>query len=136
MQWSGGRFARVGDSAVARVLVVDDDSSALNAMTHAVVRLGFDVSSTSSPVVAIGMVSADPPDVIVADYLVPEMDGITMVNQIATALGDRCPPVLFVSGRDIANMRSRLPSGLRCSFLTKPVERDDLDREIRSLLRS
>jgi CheY-like chemotaxis protein len=63
----------------------------------------------------------------------PEMNGM-MANEMASALGDRRPPVLFVSGSPIPNMLARVPAELRTSFIAKPFDLEDLEREVSALL--
>ncbi len=119
---------------MARVLVVDDDEVMNRTLVRVPRWLGLDVAGTSSPLAALEMTTADPPDLGVADYDMPEMNGIMMVNQMVGALGDRCPPVLFVSGSPIPNMLARVPPKLHTSFIAKPFDLEDLEREVKSLL--
>jgi PAS domain S-box-containing protein len=63
-----------------RVLIVDDNETALEILNHALLSFAFDVSSASSGSEAITMVeSADlesPYDLIIMDWQMPEMNGI------------------------------------------------------------
>jgi CheY-like chemotaxis protein len=56
---------------VARVLVVDDSRIMLRTFVRVLTRFGLDVAGTSSPLAALEMARAEPPDVLPADYGCP-----------------------------------------------------------------
>ncbi len=119
---------------MAHVLVVDDDDIVLKALVSVLRRLGHDVSGTSSARAALEHVQTKRPDLLVVDYRLPEMDGVTLYREVLKALGDDAPPVVFVSGSPIEEVAANVPSTCRATFVQKPFEFRDLAREVGALL--
>jgi CheY-like chemotaxis protein len=65
-----------GTDGGTRVLIVDDETDMRHALSLLVESHGFEiVGEAGTGVEAIEMASQDPPDVVVMDYMMPEMDG-------------------------------------------------------------
>jgi PAS domain S-box-containing protein len=81
-----------------RILAVDDEPAFLE-LTRAYLELGGDiqVETTSSPLQALDMLTETPYDVIVADYEMPEMNGIALLQEVRRR-GLLTPFIIF-SGR-------------------------------------
>jgi len=58
------------------VLIVDDDTRLLKMLQRTLTYEGFDVATAPDGQVALEMVRARRPDVIILDWMLPEMDGI------------------------------------------------------------
>jgi response regulator RpfG family c-di-GMP phosphodiesterase len=68
--------------APERVVVVDDDDLILKALTRILSTSGFDPRCYLSPDEALANVEADAPSVIVCDYMMPSMDGVTFLSRV------------------------------------------------------
>jgi DNA-binding response OmpR family regulator len=64
------------------VLVVDDDTASANFLAKELGALGCRVDITSSAELAIGQVITEPPDAIIADLMLPEVDGLQLCRAI------------------------------------------------------
>jgi putative nucleotidyltransferase with HDIG domain len=62
------------------VLLVDDDQLTLRILSDMLVRAGFETSCHSSPLEALAAVEIERPDVIVADYFMPQVNGIAFLE--------------------------------------------------------
>jgi CheY-like chemotaxis protein len=72
-----------GSDGGARVLIVDDELDMRHALSLLVESHGFEiVGEAGTGVEAIDMASQDPPDVIVMDYMMPEMDGAEAAQRL------------------------------------------------------
>jgi CheY-like chemotaxis protein len=72
-----------GSDEGARVLIVDDEADLRHALSLLVESHGFEITGeASSGREAIDMASQDPPDVIVLDYMMPEMDGAEAAERL------------------------------------------------------
>lgn len=127
------RGARL-EVGVARVLVVDDDELIRRALVRLLVGLGHDVEDTGSPVDALARVSDAVPDLLVTDYAMPEMTGLSLVARLRAVLGARCPPVLFVSGSEVEAVVRMATPGLRLAFVAKPFDTTVVADEARALM--
>lgn len=79
-----------------RVLVVDDEEQVRVFATRVLERAGHIVQACADGTGLMAMAKADPPDVIVTDIFMPEVDGY----QLLRMLGAECPnvPVVVISG--------------------------------------
>jgi CheY-like chemotaxis protein len=108
----------VNRDSPGRVLLVEDDPDAALFFTHVLVRRGgFDVTRTADPAAALDLVTTRPWDLVVADYDLPGMTGLTLLAAIRVA--DPALPVLLVTAREPLPVPTRIlrPDAL----LAKPV---------------
>ncbi len=120
---------------MARVLIVDDTDIVRKALELAVRKMGHEAESTSDALLALELACAHPPDLALLDYRMPIMDGVTLFGEMMSALGDRCPKVLFVSATPPEEVRARITPGLRpMGYVKKPFHLDDLSRMVREAL--
>ena len=59
----------------AKVLIVDDEKDFLEIMAERMEARGMDVSTATSAEDALAMVRSEPYDVVIMDFMMPEMDG-------------------------------------------------------------
>lgn len=81
---------------MASILLIDDDDLVLTAMRSMLEFGGHKVCSVSSGPAAMKSLQQDPPDVIVTDLLMPEMDGIDIIRAIRAI--DQATPIIAVTG--------------------------------------
>jgi CheY-like chemotaxis protein len=79
---------------MAKLLIVDDDVDTLAWMAPALEARGHEVKVVSSAQLALAVVRTWVPDLIVADILMPEMDGLTFARLARRHHGT---PLMFVS---------------------------------------
>lgn len=80
-----------------RILLVEDDSTLSFIIQDALLREGFDCFSASNGEAGLKLFQETKPDVIVADVMMPKMDGFEMVRRIRMSRPD--VPVLFLTAR-------------------------------------
>lgn len=117
----------------ARVLVVDDEESLVDMLTTALRFTGYEVASEFSGFDALRSVKESPPDLIVLDVNMPDLDGFEVCRRIRRDGVDS--PVIFLTARDA-------PDDLRAGFshggddyLTKPFSLEELSLRIEAVLR-
>jgi CheY-like chemotaxis protein len=120
---------------MARVLIVDDTDIVRKALELAVRKMGHEAESTSDAHIAIELARAHPPDLALLDYRMPGMDGVTLFGELRTALGERCPKVLFVSATPPDEMKAKT-TAQTCpvGYVRKPFHLDDLSRVVTEAL--
>ncbi|KEF35402.1 histidine kinase [Deinococcus sp. RL] len=110
------------------LLVVDDEQQILELLTLTLELQGFTVTPARSGPAALAALeqmeqSARLPDVIVMDVLMAPWDGFETVRRLHAQLGERLPPVVFLSG---LNRPPALPAELTCEYLVKPFRPSEL----------
>lgn len=82
------------------ILIVDDDLPGLRLLSNLLAEHGYEVRSARDGSTALMMVAADPPDMILLDIQMPDMDGYQVCEQLKFNPASRDIPVLFISARD------------------------------------
>ncbi len=82
-----------------RVMVVDDDASFRKMLKQAIVRsIQCEVEAVSSGAEALIRLGSDPPDALVLDMFMPEIDGLEVCRAIKNELGLERTKVLIITG--------------------------------------
>jgi len=119
-----------------RILMVDDEIDYLMLLKLKLVNEGFDVTAAENAEDALAAMEKDPPDLVVADVLMPGTDGIAMFRKMREAnasWGET--PLIFLSGKDESQTKvDALHLGAE-DFLVKPVDLKELAARIRNVIR-
>lgn len=114
-----------------RLLVVDDEVQILELLALTLELQGFTVTPARSGPEALAALEGRPlPDLIVMDVLMAPWDGFETVRRLHACLGERLPPVVFLSG---LNRPPTLPPGVNCEYLVKPFRPSELVACLRRL---
>ncbi|MBF0271037.1 MAG: response regulator [Magnetococcales bacterium] len=124
-----------------RVLVVDDNESACNIMAEYLTSFGFRVSKAGDGKEAIRVVeqsdlAGESYDLVLMDYRMPELDGITAAAKIRHELGLNRIPVMIMAtayGEDGVVKRARQEAQID-HFLVKPINQSLLFESIMEAL--
>jgi CheY-like chemotaxis protein len=91
------------------VLTVDDDPAARELVASALRAEGFDVVAASSGEAALRLAQEDPPELVICDLIMPDMDGYEVVNRLHANDTTKDATILIVTGHDLtAADRARL----------------------------
>jgi two-component system response regulator MprA len=119
---------------IPQVLVVDDDRSIRQAIVRALQLEGYEVSDAADGAQALAFFEPDvtPPDVVVLDVLMPNLDGFTTCRAIRTK--SRVPILMLTARDEVASRVKGLDAGAD-DYLSKPFAIDELLARMRALLR-
>jgi two-component system OmpR family sensor kinase len=88
----------MGGDAMPSVLIVDDDPRLLKMFRRTLVYENLDVLTARDGLEALPMVAAHCPDLIILDWLMPKMDGLTFMQRLRDA--DNATMILMLTARD------------------------------------
>jgi len=74
-------------SARTRVLIVDDDEKLNRLLTEYLGTFGFSVRTVAHPEQGLRALSDDPPDILILDVMLPDMDGFAVCRKIRETSG-------------------------------------------------
>jgi two-component system KDP operon response regulator KdpE len=116
----------------ARILLVDDELSIQRAVVPLLKSRGYDVESATSGAEALRMVVAHPPDLIVLDLGLPDIEGTEVCRQVRA---QSTVPIIILSARGSeADKVAALDLGAD-DYVTKPFGPEELLARIRVWLR-
>ena len=117
---------------MTRVLVVDDEPQLLRALTINLRARTYDVVGATSGAEALRAAAAQPPDVVVLDLGLPDLDGTEV---IAGLRGWTEVPILVLSGRSDSRDKVEALDAGADDYVTKPFGMDELLARLRAMTR-
>ncbi|ARJ65031.1 two-component system response regulator [Magnetospirillum sp. ME-1] len=116
-------------------LIIDDNPTNLLLLHHRLVKLdGVEVVSKTSAIDALGWCQSHVPDLIMTDYMMPEMDGLEFISRLRKMEQFQEIPVVVVTTADVKEIRQKALELGAIDFLTKPVDGNELTARARNLL--
>jgi cyclic di-GMP phosphodiesterase len=116
-----------------RILVVDDVEQNLQLVGDLVQSLGYQVETARDGIEALAKLALDV-DLVLLDVLMPGIDGFEVTRRIRADPALRSLPVLMVTALDSRQDRLRAVEAGADDFVTKPVERTELQVRIKAQL--
>lgn len=122
---------RVG--ARQRVLLADDDRAIRESLARALELEGFDVQVVGDGVEALAWARCGGFDVLVLDFMMPGLDGLTVCRSLC-ADGQHVPVLMLTARAEDADRTAGLEAGAD-DYLPKPFDLDEFLARLRALLR-
>lgn len=119
----------------ARILVVDDVEANVRLLEAKLTIEYYDVLSCTDGATAIKLASAEQPDIILLDVMMPGMDGFETCKRLKADPDTRHIPVVLVTALDGREDRIKGLDAGADDFLTKPLDDVVLFARVRSLVR-
>jgi len=117
---------------MAQVLLVEDDATIRTALVRGLGERGHAVDSAPTAMAGLERAVSHPPDVVVLDLGLPDLDGTTMLRMLR---GASAVPVIVATARDgEAEIVAVLDAGAD-DYVVKPFGAAQLDARIRAVLR-
>jgi len=121
------------DGSPIRALVVDDEEPLADLVRMALGYEGWSVRTAGTGQAALAAVREARPDVVVLDIMLPDLDGMSVLQRLRAEGHD--VPVLFLTAKDeVADRIAGLTIG-GDDYLTKPFSLEELLARLRALLR-
>ena len=121
------------NGAGQRILVVDDEPSIVDAVATALRYEGFEVDEASSGRDALEAVTRQEPDLIVLDWMLPDIDGLEVGRRLR-ARGYRTA-VLFLTAKDATENKVEALRAGGDDYVTKPFSLAEVVARIQAILR-
>jgi two-component system response regulator MprA len=116
-----------------RILVVDDDRAVRESLRRSLAFNGYQVDLANDGLAALEAVTAQRPDAMVLDVMMPRLDGLEVCRRMRAGGDDL--PILVLTARDAVSDRvSGLDAGAD-DYLPKPFALEELLARLRALLR-
>ncbi len=121
--------------STARVLVVEDSGTQAEWLVQVLAREGYQVQVAQDGREAIRRVRSDPPDLVLLDMILPDMDGLEVLRILKAGSEEHFVPIILLSVK--ADLDSRV-AGLRIGaddFLAKPFADAEIQARAAAMLR-
>lgn len=117
-----------------KILVVDDDATLRMALTRYLEKRGYQTHDVASGIEALLVFEQDPPDLVVSDVMMPEMDGFEFCRRLRSTRSGQLVPFIFLSSKGEVEDRVQGHSIGADDYLIKPFEPRELLAKIESQL--
>ncbi len=124
--------AMTANGGAGRVLVVDDEPMVCEVVTAYLERDGFRVATASDGRSALESFDAAPPDLVVLDVMLPEIDGFSVLAQLRRRAD--VPVILLTARTEEADRLLGLELGAD-DYVVKPFSPRELAARVRTVLR-
>jgi CheY-like chemotaxis protein len=114
------------------VLVVDDNKDAVDMLSMWLEMEGYPVVSATSGRAALELAAVQPPDVVLVDLGMPEMDGYELARRLRAMPSLKTLRIVAVSGYGEEEYRRQAREAGIVEHLVKPVDIDTLIDAIES----
>ena len=115
-----------------KVLCVDDDHHLTDLLRYALTRAGYAVQEANTGAEALRLATVDPPDVVLLDIRLPDIDGRTLCTQLRAML--HVPIVMLTAHKADADVLSGFQHGAD-DYITKPFSMQILLYRLKAALR-
>ena len=120
---------------MTRILLVDDDDLSRSTIHQMLERAGHDVRSTGSGREALIMYRADPAELVVTDLIMPDTDGLELIQELRKH--HSAVRILAISGGGRVNANEYLTVARRfgaSGVLAKPFSNQELREAVTAAL--
>lgn len=108
------------------LLIVDDTHENLRVLSSMLIEQGYKVRGAINGILALKGVEASPPDLILLDINMPEMDGYEVCKKLKASEKHRDIPVIFLSALDDVNDKVKAFQSGGVDYMTKPIQLEEV----------
>jgi CheY-like chemotaxis protein len=117
-----------------QILVVDDDPLMHRLFQHHLEKAGYQMVSAKTGREALDLAARQPPQLIVMDIMMPDMDGLEALRELKKGEVTKDIPVVIITANGHHIARKESENCGAAVFLTKPFSPTQLLAEIRKVI--
>jgi CheY-like chemotaxis protein len=117
-----------------RVLIVDDEIAFAAVMREVLDAFGLDVNVAHNAVDALRRIHQSPPDLLLVDVMMPEVDGLSLIRRIQKEPSWLHIPIVVISARSGMADRNEAMFAGADGFLGKPFTSEELRSALRPFM--
>ncbi len=119
------------------IAIVDDtplNLTLIQALVRKLTPAGTEIVCFTSPVEGLKWCETHEPDLVIVDYMMPDLNGIEFINAVRRTHPADVVPVLMVTAAHEKEIRYQSLTAGANDFLTKPIDRHEFDPRVRTML--
>ncbi len=118
-----------------KILVVDDNLVVLKLLRHLLESQDYLVITAQNGVEALKLARTEAPDIIVTDYVMPEMDGVALIKRLKGQKETRDIPIMMLTAKNEEEAELEGLDAGADDYLTKPIARKRFLARVARLLK-
>lgn len=125
----------VASPSRGNILVVDDTPANLTLLTRMLGDKGYRVRPVPSGALALAAAASDPPDIVLLDISMPEMDGFEVCRRLKEDARLRDVPVIFISALTETEGKVKAFQRGGVDYVTKPFQIEEVEARVETHLK-
>jgi pilus assembly protein CpaE len=117
-----------------RILVVDDDLDSLKLIGLMLQRNGYEVSAANTGAQALARATAEHPDLIILDVMMPDMNGYEVCRRLRANGETKSIPIIMFTAKTLIDDKVAGFEAGADDYLTKPTHPSELASRVRAIL--
>lgn len=117
-----------------KILIVDDDVDSLKLIGLMLQRHGYTVVAANSGKQALAKADAERPDLIILDWMMPDLSGIDVLKQLKASANTKDIPTIMFTAKTLIDDKVVAFEGGADDYLTKPTHPAELASRVRAIL--
>ena len=117
-----------------KIIIIDDEPLVLMLMEEKLKRAGFHVLTSNKSVGAFDLIRAEKPDLVILDWMLPEISGLALCAQLKNDKELSSIPVFMVSAREREEEKQRALDSGATRFIRKPFSPARLLEQVMEVL--
>jgi signal transduction histidine kinase len=126
-------FVSASQDMKATIVVIDDDSNILDLTSLILSKRGYQVFTAITAQEGMDIIASHSPELVLLDYMMPEMDGLTALLEIKGRFPDTY--VVMFTGKGNEEIAVELMKGGASEYILKPFNNRDLADRLDKVLR-
>src|SRR5919202_5200234 len=127
-------FSDRTQATIGDILVVDDVPENLQLLSTILTQHGYEVRRVINGKLALRVAHSDPPELILLDIMMPELNGYEVCQQLKASETTREIPVIFLSALDDVLDKVKAFSVGGVDYITKPVQAQEVIARVENQL--
>lgn len=119
-----------------KVVIIDDEEDLLDLYEYNFAKRGFEVLTFNRAKAAIDYLHSHQPDIILCDWMMPDMDGLDLCKMVKSNLKMADIPFMMVTCKtEKSAIRQALAAGVS-DYVSKPIGMEELVAKVNFVLKS
>jgi two-component system chemotaxis response regulator CheY len=118
------------------ILIVDDSESIREVVSFTLENAGYKVLIGTDGVDALQFLNGSHIDLVLTDFHMPNMDGISLIKEIRAKAGYQFTPILLLTTESQAAKKEEAKAAGATGWIVKPFVQDKLLAVVQKLIRS
>jgi DNA-binding NarL/FixJ family response regulator len=115
-----------------RILIVDDEPDCQTVLAMFLESEGYQIQSANSGIEALTQFKENPPDLVISDIVMPQMDGLELCRRLRASRLGQLIPFIFLSGQGELESRIEGYAIGADDYLVKPFEPEEILAKIKA----